>query len=507
MNNDRTIKIILILLGDLVLLWAALLAALMIRYWPELKWEFIDLHITPFTFIFAAWLVLFGAFGLYDIRIMKNDKRLLYRLLRAMATNTVLTIFVFYLVPFFELEPRRNLIIIATVTTIFILLWRFLFNLLIIRASASRVLFFGGDRESVELAGYLLKNPQLGQKPIAFMSLQNPVRNTEWYHSDAESFPSGTFRGATLETAKISNGAGGGGNADTLGLPHFTKTADLRHIAIDFSIDTIVISHEIKENKALVQTLFQVVPLGISVIEFTKFHEMLTGKIPLSLIGEVWFLENLVGTKSPLYEFFKRGVDIIVALILGIPTLALLPFIALAIIMSAPEDVFSYKTRRARRGDGLLLFRQKRVGKNGKAFGFIKFRSYVLGAENMHEAKEVANDKRQYAVGNFLRKSYLDELPQIWNILKGEMSFVGPRPERPEYVAQLKQKIPFYEMRLLVPPGITGWAQVNMEDDASVEDAPAKMQYDLYYIKNRSFILDLLILLRTVAAILRRQGR
>ena len=125
----------------------------------------------------------------------------------------------------------------------------------------------------------------------------------------------------------------------------------------------------------------------------------------------------------------------------------------------------------------------------------------------MHEAKEVANDQRQYAVGNFLRKSYLDELPQIWNIFRGEMSFVGPRPERPEYVEELKKTIPFYEMRLLVPPGITGWAQINMENDASVEDASEKMQYDLYYIKNRSFILDLLILIRTISAILRRQGR
>lgn len=457
MNNDRTIKIILILLGDLVLLWAALLAALMIRYWPELKWEFIDLHITPFTFIFAAWLVLFGAFGLYDIRIMKNDKRFLYRLLRVMATNTVLTIFVFYLVPFFELEPRRNLIIIATVTTIFILLWRFLFNLLIIRAPASRVLFFGGDRESVELAGYLLKNPQLGQKPIAFMSLQN-----------------------------------GGTNTDTLGLPHFTKTADLRHVAIDFSIDTIVISHEIKENKALVQTLFQVVPLGISVIEFTKFYEMLTGKIPLSLIGEVWFLENLVGTKSPLYEFFKRGVDIIAALTCAVPTALFIP-LATALIKLESE--------------GPVFFRQKRVGRNGSVFLLTKFRSMVHNAEDIDGFKGEGTDNRHTVFGSFLRKSYLDELPQIWNILKGEMSFVGPRPERPEYVNQLKQKIPFYEMRLLVPPGITGWAQVNMEDDASVEDAPEKMQYDLYYIKNRSFILDLLILLRTVAAILRRQGR
>ena len=140
-------------------------------------------------------------------------------------------------------------------------------------------------------------------------------------------------------------------------------------------------------------------------------------------------------------------------------------------------------------------------------FEFVKFRSQILGAETMSEAKEISEDRRQYAVGKILRKTYLDELPQVWNVFKGEMSFVGPRPERPEYVEELKTRVPFYEMRLLVLPGITGWAQISMENDASVEDAPEKMQYDLYYIKNRSLGLDLAILLKTFFTILKRQGR
>ncbi len=131
----------------------------------------------------------------------------------------------------------------------------------------------------------------------------------------------------------------------------------------------------------------------------------------------------------------------------------------------------------------------------------------VKNAEKMSGWKGEGPDPRHTRVGIFLRKSYLDELPQIMNILNGEMSFVGPRPERPHYVSELKEKIPFYEMRLLVSPGITGWAQINMEDDASVEDAPEKMQYDLYYIKNRSLILDLLVILKTAFTLLRRQGR
>jgi len=144
----------------------------------------------------------------------------------------------------------------------------------------------------------------------------------------------------------------------------------------------------------------------------------------------------------------------------------------------------------------------------GREFELIKFRSMVKDADQIGGFKKIeGKDPRYTPVGLFLRKSYVDELPQILNVLRGDMSFVGPRPERPEYVQDLKKNIPFYEMRLLVLPGITGWAQINMEDDASVEDAPKKMQYDLYYIKNQSFLLDINIILKTILTILSRSGR
>ena len=125
----------------------------------------------------------------------------------------------------------------------------------------------------------------------------------------------------------------------------------------------------------------------------------------------------------------------------------------------------------------------------------------------MGDTKTMPKDPRQYTFGTFLRTFYLDELPQAWNVLKGEMSFIGPRPERPEYVEHLTQTIPFYKIRLLVPPGITGWAQISMKNDASVEDAPEKLQHDLYYIKNKSLALDLNIALKTIWVILSREGR
>lgn len=453
--NNRRLKLFILVLGDSILLFSALFVALLLRYTNIENPPNFSLHIIPFSIIFFFWLILLGAFGLYDFRFIKNSKQFLYRLLRAMATNTVLAVLIFYLFPFFEIEPRRNLFFISVVATLFIFIWRYLFNLIIIRAPSSKVLFFGVTEDAKELTEYLLKNPQLGFRPVAYLAL--PGEKTE-----------------------------------NLPLPHFQPGQDLVDIIKNFGVDTVVISPEIKENRTLVTTLFQLIPLGVAILEFPRFYEMNIGKVPLSLIGEIWFLENLVGIKKTTYEFFKRVLDIFLSILIALPALFLFPLISFAIKIDS---------------EGPIFFRQKRVGRNGEEFGLIKFRSMVRNAVNMDGYKGSGRDSRHTRVGAFLRKNYIDELPQILNILRGDMSFIGPRPERPEYVKHLKEKIPFYEMRLLVPPGITGWAQIHMENDASVEDAPEKMQYDLYYTKNRSLILDLLIAIKTLFTILRREGR
>ncbi len=465
MIKKHTFAIVFLILIDLALFYGALFGSLTLRYLGNPEGPLlIQRHIIPFAVIFPVWLVIFGAFGLYDVRIMKNSKLFLYRLIRAMTTNAVATILILYVfLPAFAIEPRRNLLLIALSATVLVFLWRFLFNVLIVRAPTSRVIFLGLTREAAELADFLLLHPQLGYKPLAFVSTDN----------EGVSAPL---------PGMLSNGK----------IPRYPSHKNLAAIIKEQRADTVVILREVKENKVLVRLLFDAIPLGVGVVEFPRFYEMLTGKIPLSLIGEVWFLENLVGIRKQFYEFFKRGFDVAIALIAGVPALALFPFIASAIKINSGGPVF---------------YRQKRVGKNGNEFWVLKYRSMVKDAEKIDGFKREGYDVRHTKTGLFLRKNYLDELPQIWNILKGEMSFVGPRPERPEYVEKLKQKIPFYEMRLLVPPGITGWAQVNMEDDASVEDAPEKMQYDLYYIKNRSFILDALIALKTTLTILQRRGR
>lgn len=465
----QAVKLSFLILGDFLLLYGALFLTLFLRYAPldEYNWGLIYSHIVPFGAVFAVWIIIFGAFGLYDLRLMRNNKRFFYRLLNAGGLGTILAILILYfIINFFGIEPRRNLILIAFFAVLIISSWRFLFNFFIVKTARWRVLFLGINKEVEALIGYLLKHPQLGQKPVATLAVNG---NT------------GTNLRLPFEEA-----------LDGGSIPHFADSRRIEDIIREYSVDTIVTAEDIKENKTLMELLFRAIPLGIGVVEFTRFYEMFTGKIPLSLINQVWFLENLVGIKKQGYEFFKRALDIIVALLAGIPAAVLFPFIALAIKLDS---------------EGPIFYKQRRVGRHGKEFWIIKYRSMMKGAEKITGSKELKEDPRHTRVGRFLRKSYLDELPQIINILRGEMSFVGPRPERPEYVSRLKQKIPFYEMRLLVPPGITGWAQVNMEDDASVEDAPEKMQYDLYYIKNRSFVLDLLIILRTIFILLRRQGR
>jgi lipopolysaccharide/colanic/teichoic acid biosynthesis glycosyltransferase len=156
---------------------------------------------------------------------------------------------------------------------------------------------------------------------------------------------------------------------------------------------------------------------------------------------------------------------------------------------------------------GPALYRQERVGRNGKSFTILKLRSMTVDAEKDGVAKwAAANDSRVTRVGKFIRKTRIDELPQLFNVLRGEMSFVGPRPERPSFVSELKQSIPYYDLRHSVKPGLTGWAQVRFSYGASLEDATKKLHYDLYYVKNHSLMLDMLILFETVRVILRQEG-
>jgi len=237
---------------------------------------------------------------------------------------------------------------------------------------------------------------------------------------------------------------------------------------------------------------FDIIPYGVTIIDFPEFYENITGKIPVSLIGEVWFLEHLVEGQKTLFESAKQVTDLFLAILLALPTIAILPFLAVAIRLDSKGPIF---------------YRQQRVSRRKKIIEIIKLRTMVADAEKDGVRWADENDMRVTRVGRFLRKTRLDELPQLWSVLKGDLSLVGPRPERPEFVEILRTEIPFYDMRLLVKPGLTGWAQVNFPYGASVEDSMEKLQYDLFYIKNRSVILDISTMLKTLLIIISRGGR
>jgi len=281
-------------------------------------------------------------------------------------------------------------------------------------------------------------------------------------------------------------------NNNTLPTPEL-ETLDLHKLLLDRKIDIVVTSPELHGQPKIVEQIYRNLFLGIAYFDLPTFYEKILGRIPVATIGQLWFLENLTENDKKFYELFKRFGDLIFTLLLGAVGAILTPFIALAILLDSP---------------GPILFRQSRVGQGGRLFLAMKFRSMIMDSEKNGPQWTKADDPRVTRVGRVLRKLKLDEIPQLINILRGEMSFIGPRPEQPEFVDSRIKKVPYYNERHLVKPGLTGWAQINAPfTSASEEDTLSKLQYDLYYIKNRSMLLDLGILLKTINIVLTRQGR
>ncbi len=244
----------------------------------------------------------------------------------------------------------------------------------------------------------------------------------------------------------------------------------------------------------LLQVLMDCVEMGVEIIPMAVLYEQLTARVPIQYIEGQWYAAMPIshpGLKG-LYPVVKRLMDITVAtaglLVLGL----LLPFIALAIYLDDP---------------GPILYTQQRVGRGGRLFTMYKFRSMIQGAEPERPQWAQENDPRVTRVGRILRKTHLDEFPQFINVFKGDMSLIGPRPERPEFVEELSQAIPFYKVRHAVRPGMAGWALVNLGYASSYEESLIKLQYDLYYIKHQSIWLDIIILLKAVVDTLTLRGR
>jgi len=443
----RRLKIFLLVVSDIFILYAALGLTLFIRYSiierdTSMFYNFIPLHLTPFTIIFIFWLIIFWAAGLYDIIKLRNEEVFYKTLLVAFAVNAAIAAAFFYLVPYFVIAPKTNLFIDLAITLALLYFWRQYFNRWARESLQIHLVFLGSNNEVMELKEFLNKNPQLGFRVDGVLAPDN--------------------------------------FGELLNLWQTKK----------FSL--IVSAKKFGQGEKLASALFEYFKKGVTISDLDKFYETVTGRVPISIIKEVWFLENISEIERGFYETLKKIFDISLGIIFAAVTIVIFPIVAMGIKIFDPGPIF---------------YRQKRVGKNGKIFTLVKFRSLPTLKNTDHLMKK-PDGETITPFGRFLRKSHWDELPQIWNILKSEMSFIGPRPEKPEFVERLSDEIPFYEMRHLIKPGIAGWAQLhNPNAGPSLKETLEKLQYDLYYIKNRSVFLDLSIVLKTIRILLSGAGK
>lgn len=445
------IKKYLLLGGDLVILFLSLWLTLYLRYGFDLKnvdFALSNQHLIPFTIIYIIWVLNFYIIGLYQLNIARNNLNFYTTLIKASLINAAIGIAFFYFIPYFGIAPKTILFLNIAISMILLIIWRQLFNrLLVSSAMLNNILFIGDTKETKELIAYIEESPQLGFR------VKRVVKPAE-----------------------------------------IELIFDLIEYLVKDNIQTVVTAINPHKDGKLVRNLYNCLPLDITLYDLPTFYEKTIGKVPISAIEEVWFLENLMRDKKSLYESIKRIIDILYAIVLLLFSLPFYPLIAVAIKIDSKGPIF---------------YKQKRVGENSQIFSLYKFRSMVQDAEKDGAQWAKEKDPRVTKVGKFLRMTRLDEIPQIFNILIGDMSFVGPRPERPEFVfgVNLQRQIPFYQIRHLIKPGLSGWAQINFQYGASIEDSIEKLQYDLFYIKNRSFILDLGIILRTVKIIFSGGGR
>jgi len=277
-----------------------------------------------------------------------------------------------------------------------------------------------------------------------------------------------------------------------MGLKVYNAARDLPQIVTQKKIDKIVVALNQRRGVFPVNTLLKCKLKGTEVVDLPDFYEKLTGKILIKDLRPSWLIFSPGFHQAARYRSLKRALDIVFSIIGLILASPIMLITAILIKLDSP---------------GPVLFRQERVGGYGKPFILMKFRSmYADAEEGTGPVWAQENDQRITRVGRIIRKLRIDELPQMINVLKGEMSFVGPRPERPYFIKKLQERVPYYTQRLMAKPGITGWAAVKFQYSSNIEGAVEKLQYDLYYIKNISLTLDLLIILKTIQVIITGKG-
>ncbi len=399
----------------------------------------------------------FYLFDLYDFREIRKPGVLYIRTLQALGLTSIVLAVIFYAFP--EMLFGRGVFLISLMFMLStMILWRiFVMWLLGHPRLAERVLILGTESNAIDVAREALDRPEQGYKIIGFVG-DDPK-----------------LVGQSLINPRV------------LGL-----TDDLQQIVNRYHINRIVLAINERRGRMPLGSLIEMkLRDGLAIEESDSFYERLTGKVSTGTLRPSWLIFSGPSRRVMFYSQLRRLLDVslsVVGLLLSMPIMVLT---AIAIKLDSR---------------GPILYRQTRVGQRSRTFTIMKFRSMRVDAEPEGAVWAEEDDPRITRVGRVTRKLRIDELPQFINIIRGDMAFVGPRPERPEFVAQLEREIPYYSQRHLVKPGLTGWAQIRYPYCASVDDAIQKLQYDLYYIKNQSLLLDVITLFETVRIVLFGRG-
>jgi exopolysaccharide biosynthesis polyprenyl glycosylphosphotransferase len=447
--------------GDFFVVVLALLVALVAwsyRDWLNLSPAFLAERIPWWFYLLPiVWLIL--SVEMYDIRRANRRSETIKGIAISAGVMLAIYLLLFFLLP--QSLPRFGLGIFIASAAILMFVWRF--NYIAVFTAPDfmrRVMIVGAGRAGSSLAKIV---KEIWPPPFFIIGFIDD------------------------DPAKLGN--------SIEGIPVLGGGDQLLKLIAEHNISDLIfaISHEM--SPALFQELLQAEEAGIEITTMPIVYEQLIGRVPISLLQSDWILRSFLDQAHAdiFYEMVKRVIDILGGMVGTIIYFLSYPFLSVLILIDSGKPV---------------LYTQTRLGRNGKEYSIIKYRTMVQDSEKDGKVRvTVENDPRITRVGKILRKSRLDEIPQFVNVLKGEMSLVGPRAERAALVENLQKHVPFYRARLLVKPGITGWAQVNYGYAATVEETMVKLEHDLYYIKHRNILLDALIILRTVGTVLGLKGQ
>jgi sugar transferase (PEP-CTERM system associated) len=455
--NARTL---LLLVAEALLLFGAVVAAAYLRLgWVEAYGQLYgDYGFYKAAFAASFCLAAFYLYDLYDFLVMHDRRELVLRLVQALGLAWVALAVTMYAVP--HLLIGRGVSVIALPLALLLMVsWRIGIHWLMGHPSVGeKILIVGSGEAAIEIAREVLERRDAGYRIVGFVDNRPELV------------------GQSLLNPRV------------VGV-----TSELGAVVRREGVNRIVVAMGERRGQFPTQQLLDLsLSGGVAIEECASFYERLTGRVSLDMMRPSWLIFSGRGRQArlsgALRTLMHRGVAL-AGFVLSLP-------VALATAVLIKLD-----------SPGPVFYSQERVGRAGRPFRVYKFRSMRTDAERDGPVWAGRDgDERVTRVGRVIRKIRVDEIPQFWNILRGDMNFVGPRPERPHFVRQLAEEIPFYEQRHLIPPGLTGWAQIKYPYGASVEDARQKLQYDLYYIKNQSLVLDAVILFETVKTILFGRG-